>query len=140
MRIVSVLFILGVFVFFACNNKLKIDSNAFNLEEPFQLRVTETAKMTNGNLQLSLTGIPEDSRCPEDVNCIWEGQIRLFIDAAIPEKKESIEYKIEKSKMGKVDHTFQNYNILVQDVQPLTQSGVRISKENYIVTLKVSPK
>ena len=130
--------ILTVVLFFlACNNKLKIETNSFNIGEPFALKILETAKMVNGDLQLTLTGLPEDSRCPEDANCIWEGQVRLFLTAAVPAKKENLELKIEKSKMGRVSKSFENYSITVESVMPLTESGVKILKEDYVVTLKV---
>ena len=110
------------------------------MNQSFQLRLNQTIKKNNGSLQLTLTGIPEDSRCPEDANCIWEGQVRLFVDAAYTDKKESLEFKVEKSKMGKVTRNFEKYKILIEAVNPPTQSGVRIPKENYEVTMKVSLK
>ena len=137
MKILCTTILSAALALFACNNKLKIDTSSFTLNEPFQLKMLETAKMTDGTLQVTFTGLPEDSRCPEDVNCIWEGQVRLFIDAAVPEKKENIEFKIEKSKMGKVSRKFDNYTILVEDVRPIPKSGVQIAKENYVVTLRI---
>ncbi len=134
----SILF--ATLFFAACNNKLKIDTSGFNLNEPFPIKINETAKMNNGNLSLTLTGIPEDSRCPEDANCIWEGQVRIFLDASIPTNKKSLEFKIEKSKMGRVSKDFENYSVVIQNVLPLTKSGIRIPKEDYVVTLKVAPK
>lgn len=140
MKILSISVLAAALFFFACNNKLKIQTSSFNLNESFQMKMLETAKITNGNLQITFTGLPEDSRCPEDANCIWEGQVRLFIDAVIPEKKESIEFKIEKSRVGKVSRNFADYTILVEDVQPQNKSGAMIAKEDYTITLKVMPK
>ena len=137
---ISVLAFAALLIFTACNNKLKIDTSGFNLNEPFPIKIGQTAKMNNGDLKLTLTGIPEDSRCPEDANCIWEGQVRLFLNAATSNNQRSIEFKIEKSKMGRVSQNFEKYTLNVQSVQPLTQSGIRIPKEDYVVTVRVSPK
>ena len=140
MKIISTAIFAIVLIFLACNNKLKIQTDSFHPGQPFQLKITKSAKVVNGDLRLTLTGIPEDSRCPEDANCIWEGQVRLFVDAAVPAKKESIEFKIEKSKMGKVSRNFQNYSITVVKVEPMTKAGLRIPKEDYVVTFLVEPK
>ena len=114
--------------------------NSFSLSQPFPIKILETAKMADGDLQLTLTGMPEDSRCPEDANCIWEGQVRIFVTAATSTNKENLEFKIEKSKMGKVKKSFENYTIIVDKVMPLTQSGVKIPKEDYVVTMVVEPR
>ena len=42
--------------------------------------------------------------------------------------------------MGKVRKSFDNYSITVENVMPLTKSGIKIPKEDYIVTFKVDPK
>lgn len=40
-------------------------------------------------VSVSFVKVLEDSRCPKDVVCIWEGQARLQIDVAVPELKIS---------------------------------------------------
>lgn len=140
MKILFSSFLATTLLLVACNNKLKIDANTVNLNETFSLKLNEIAKLSEGGLQLKLTGIPEDSRCPEDANCIWEGEVRLFVEAADPSNKKTLDFKIEKSKMGRVSRVFQNYSILVEEVLPLTKSGSRIPPEDYVVQLKVSPK
>ena len=140
MKIYTISILALGFLFQSCNNKLKVDTATFMPGEPFQMKILETAKMSNGDLQLTLTGIPEDSRCPEDVNCIWEGQVRMFLTAANTEKKENLEFKIDKSRMGKMNKSFGNYSISVENVSPLPTSGTKILKEEYIVTFRVDPK
>lgn len=140
MKVLTISFLASSLFFIACNNKLKVDYSSFTLSQPFQLKILETAKMTNGDLQLTLTGLPEDSRCPEDANCIWEGQVRLFLTAATTSSKENLEFKIEKSRMGRVSKSFENYSITVEKVMPLTKSGIKIPKEDYAVTFVVNPR
>ena len=39
--------------------------------------------------------------------------------------------------MGKITKVFDRYKVTVEAVNPPTQSGMRIPKEDYVVTLKV---
>ncbi len=138
MKYLSILFFAAAFTALSCNNKLKIKSNSFNLGEPFGVKMNEMAKEANGGLQLTLTAIPEDSRCPVDVNCIWEGQVKVFMEAAVPAQKRSLEFKVEKSKMGTVSKTFEGYNILINKVVPDPVSGKKTSPGEYVVELLVT--
>ena len=141
MKILSIAILAIALIFVGCNNKLKKkETTGFSLNQPFQLKMFETVKKSSGSLKLTVTGMPEDSRCPEDANCIWEGQVRVFVDVSTSQKKESLEFKVEKSKMGKVSHVFDKYRITLEAVNPLTQSGIRIAKEDYVVTFKVAMK
>jgi hypothetical protein len=50
------------------------------LGAPLPLRVGETASI--GPLALSLTAIENDSRCPTQVSCVWEGAAEALIEVA----------------------------------------------------------
>ena len=47
------------------------------LEEPYQLRLGETAFIQQENLKITFISILEDSRCPEGVRCEWRGIIKI---------------------------------------------------------------
>jgi len=46
----------------------------FQLDEAFTLGWGESAMLEPGQLKITFLGITEDSRCPADVECIWEGR------------------------------------------------------------------
>ena len=41
------------------------------LGQPFELAVGGAAVIAETGLQVTLRSVPEDWRCPSDVNCIW---------------------------------------------------------------------
>ena len=47
--------------------------------EPFQLQVGQVAVVPDSSLALRFEAVPQDSRCPVDVQCIWagDGVVRL---------------------------------------------------------------
>jgi hypothetical protein len=43
------------------------------LGEPVVLRVGESAGLTGEGVRFGVSGVPEDSRCPDNVVCVWAG-------------------------------------------------------------------
>src|ERR1044072_8657255 len=47
------------------------------LGQEFDLRVGQRAVIRKTNLTLRFVTVPEDSRCPSDVTCVWAGNARV---------------------------------------------------------------
>jgi hypothetical protein len=58
-----------------------ISQDTFALDELFSLGGGETAVLDTGDLQIHFTEVPEDSRCPTEVNCFWSGRALVVITA-----------------------------------------------------------
>jgi hypothetical protein len=50
------------------------------LEDPFQLAINQTAVITANNVSMQFLDVPEDSRCPAFVACIWTGQVMVSLN------------------------------------------------------------
>ena len=50
-----------------------------HLDSPFDLKVGETADI-NSDFQITLLNVLDDSRCPSDVTCIWEGTVSAEVN------------------------------------------------------------
>jgi hypothetical protein len=50
--------------------------------QPFEIDLDvqygQTVTLESGTLLLTFVSVDEDSRCPEDVDCIWQGQARTI--------------------------------------------------------------
>ena len=46
------------------------------MEIDLDIQYGQTASIENGALQLTFVSVDEDSRCPKDVHCVWQGQAR----------------------------------------------------------------
>ncbi|MFB5607672.1 MAG: hypothetical protein ACE5RI_06005, partial [Candidatus Nitrosomaritimum yanchengensis] len=55
------------------------DSQTVALQTPFVLSIDEMATI-DSELIITLLGIEEDSRCPIDVTCVWEGSVKAEIN------------------------------------------------------------
>jgi hypothetical protein len=71
-------FILGLAALLTgCNS-----STAPRLGDEFTLRVGHTATITELNLWMRFIQVVEDSRCPANVTCVWEGDGAVLIEVA----------------------------------------------------------
>jgi len=53
-----------------------LESKEIKLDEPFMIKLHQTLSIDN--LDVEFSGI-EDSRCPSDVTCIWEGRASVTL-------------------------------------------------------------
>ncbi|MGI9174870.1 MAG: hypothetical protein ACR2GR_06090 [Rhodothermales bacterium] len=53
------------------------DPTSARLGEPFWIDYGETAALDDGALRITFDGTLNDSRCPKNVDCIWEGEAQI---------------------------------------------------------------
>lgn len=131
---------LVIFLLAGCSPRLQPAYRSFQLDTSFGLALNETTKLEGGDLRLTFTGIPEDSRCPTGVNCIWEGKVTLYITATIPTLEKSLSFSCETSKIGKTTLDFGDYTVLLEEVRPYPEKPGKIPLDKYQVFLRVSRK
>lgn len=84
-----------------------------------------------GDLSLNLESV-SDSRCPSDVQCIWEGRA----DAEITFKKGSIsELRQLGTNTGSI--TFSDYNVSLVEITPYPTSKKQIKQSDYKVKIHI---
>ncbi|OBK79425.1 hypothetical protein A5650_08005 [Mycobacterium sp. 1164985.4] len=65
----------------ACHGGLqaRADTVEARLDRPFVLAGGRQASLAGEPLRLRFTAVPEDSRCPTEVECFWTGQARVIV-------------------------------------------------------------
>ncbi len=53
------------------------------LDKPFKLKIGQQATINSEKITISFLNVTEDSRCPSDVVCVWQGQASIRISAEI---------------------------------------------------------
>jgi hypothetical protein len=105
------------------------------LNTPFTIKIGNTAEIKSESLMITLTDI-EDSRCPEDVTCVWEGEVILHLilkKGGDKSKETNLELKTSQS----AEISFESYSISLSKVEPYPISTNEIKIESYSVTLVV---
>ena len=87
---------------------------------------------------VKFTGVPQDSRCPSNVNCIWAGNAEVSIavnhdkcTAMITLNTHSASGTGNESKVG-------GFRIKLIKLEPYPHSENKISQGDYIATLMVT--
>jgi len=94
--------------------------------ETIQLNLGETKQYDN--LELRFYDI-EDSRCPLDVTCVWEGQVRVMVN--IRNDTDTISARFTP---GHTVSYITPYNVTLTDIQP---HPVTTEKPEYTATLDI---
>lgn len=112
------------------------------LNQQFTLRVGQQARLEDG-LALVLRAVPEDSRCPEDVNCVWEGnatvQVELTQTAPVNPARSVVELHTSP-RIGPREGTYLNYVVQLVSLAPNPKSNQTIKAGDYVAGLLVSKK
>ena len=90
-----------------------------------------------------------DSRCPENVNCIWSGSVTvdLLLDIQIQKAQKALQLclycmaekdgtKIPPS--SDIDLGGEKYKIELQSVTPSPNTEIQKKKEDYVISVKIS--
>ena len=108
-----------------------------NLGEEFSLHIGDSIGITGEDLQVKFVGVPEDSRCPKEVTCIWEGRVSCAVEIT---SHESI-YRIVLTQPGLSEQpartSFEDYKIDLR-VEPYPEAGKNITDAEYLLFLKFS--
>lgn len=112
----------------------EIDSKSLDqtFDIPFSLKFGQSANIHAENLKITFLQVREDSRCPVDVTCIWQGTASLeFAISQIQNIPITLSNDNPKSVFGK-------YQIYLIDVTPYPVSSSTIKQNDYIAFLKIT--
>jgi len=101
-----------------------------DISTPFEIKLHQTIKVDG--IEIEFSGI-EDSRCPSDVQCVWEGQAILTFSTLYQTHYEShsfITAKVTTTNVGP-------YEITLNEIAPYPTTTRDISEE-YVATLSIS--
>lgn len=115
--------------FISCDNEPVSDSFSFGLDNEFKINGEYNSE--DNSLHFRITEI-NDSRCPSDVVCVWEGKADVKIKVESP-----VSGSITLSTYDNPIDTVGNYSFRIIDVLPYPISTKTIQLEDYNVTLKI---
>ena len=98
----------------------------------FDIRYEETVQIKDEGIQLTFMAISDDSRCPENVVCVWQGRVAIVLNAG------TIDIPLSVGAVSEPTKSFKNYSVTFQEViAPMLNTEKTIKKSDYIVQLLV---
>ena len=106
------------------------------------LKEAQSLYLKENKMKVTFKNMTEDSRCPEGVNCIWEGVATAEIEL-LGESKRPLTILLSTMDNPQKGHqkvaNFQEYNYSLVEVSPQTTSdkGFKALKGQYKIGLKI---
>ena len=114
------------------------NKDEYNIGEEFSLRIGETAGIKGEQLQIRFLEVSEDSRCPRNVTCVWEGRAVAVIEVL----KGNTSQKIELIEQGHTEtlttKQFEEYEFRFRMSPYPEETEVQISSDEYRLMLIVN--
>lgn len=107
-----------------------------SLEVPFSLRIGESANI-DSVLDFTFLNVTEDSRCPTDVTCIWEGAVSAKINL-VKNGQDLGNHSISSRTLEDDIQTIGGYQVKLISMEPYPLSSITIKPTEYVGTFLVS--
>lgn len=102
-----------------------------SLDQPFQLKVGESATIENGQLAFVFESVPSDSRCPENARCVWAGDAAAVLKYVAG--TDTLHTTLEPKS---VVHSIYRIQLLL--LSPYPKAPQPISQSEYVAKLVVT--
>ena len=115
------------------DNKVAVTAG---LGEIFTIGVGQSARITGEDMIVTFNGVNDDSRCPQNVTCVWEG----VASSNVTITHKGVNYSIVLNQPGlteQAEDTFINY-MLTYSLNPYPREGEEISPNEYRLTLTLT--
>ena len=105
--------------------------------EEFSLHIGETVSIKGEQLRIEFLEISEDSRCPRNVTCIWEGRAIAIIEISKGDSSQNIELVVPGLTDTPAKTQFEEYEFVFK-ILPYPEAEVQISRDEYRLVLTVN--
>ncbi|MDP9955772.1 hypothetical protein J2X97_001409 [Epilithonimonas hungarica] len=94
--------------------------NSENGSNTITIGINKTAKIPNSKINLHFKEITEDSRCPVDVTCVWEGIATVNIEGTSGSQKTNFQVGTRDFLPRNVSKSFSfsGYRFTLTDLKP----------------------
>ena len=87
---------------------------------------------------LSFVNVPQDSRCPIGVQCVWEGDGTVVLAVLTAGTSDTTQIELHTSSKFATQTTYKDLNIRLQKLDPYPQKDTKIGPADYVATLTIT--
>lgn len=114
------LFLMAPAIFLMTNCKTKAQNDMQNNDSTASLGINKTITLPDSKTKVTFASVAEDSRCPEDVTCVWEGIAIVDLKLVNGSETRTVQLATKDFEPKNVKKSFQyhGYTISLADVKP----------------------
>ena len=101
-----------------------------------EIKVGQEKEVEGGDLRIAFERVAEDSRCPQGVQCVWQGNARVRL-VAIDRKGECVEFDLNTG-VEPFEHQFGVYTIRLAKLAPYPSADRKPGPGDYSATVVVT--
>jgi hypothetical protein len=112
-----------------------------HLCDPFHLRINQTAILLPDNMSIRFLDVPEDSRCPAFVACVWQGQVTASLnitESSFPSFPRVLNLTLGPLPLNSSAKDIYSHTIELQQGEPYPIRDQKIAKSDYTLTVMAS--
>ena len=130
-------FLIIATLFTACDKKNDGNPLDFQLGQPFELAFGDTADCACDMLSVTFADVLEDSRCPSDAVCFWEGRaiVQLKVDRADGQSTVELTSRAGHEELAR--DTLDGLVFELLEVSPYPVTTTPIEEDDYRIELLV---
>jgi hypothetical protein len=117
------------------NDSLNSETKSLELKQKLELKVNEC--VSNNSISMCVDSVYNDSRCPMDVICVWQGNAAVAVSFTLNETVHHLTLNTGNTASLPSDTTIQQFKISLNELAPYPISSSTIAQEDYRISLKV---
>ncbi|HMF58256.1 MAG TPA: hypothetical protein VK619_18070 [Pyrinomonadaceae bacterium] len=112
------------------------EAKGVQLGREFKIKMGQNVGFREEGLRVEFKSVPEDSRCPQGVQCIQAGRARISLNLSKANgDSDSVELSTELNGQSA---TSMGYEIKLVKLEPYPRANQNINKNSYVATLVVT--
>ncbi|MEH2044235.1 hypothetical protein [Nostoc sp.] len=123
----------------AQGNHQQLMAKVGTIDTPFYIKYGKTAYLPTENLEIKFSEVIQDSRCPSNVTCIWQGEVIIGLDIIKNGKQVStLTLTLIPGRDPLPIQLSDKSSVKLIRVSPYPINGKTIALQDYIVKIVVS--
>lgn len=106
--------------------------------EAFALKLGHVAELRGEGLTVTFAAVPEDSRCPVGVACVWAGNAKVKLQ--VHRHRMATEEMILNTSLEPRQGSYHGTEIRLVSLSPSPREGSSIDPAQYVATLQIAPR
>lgn len=121
----------------ALNLNFNGNQNMARVGKEFSIKVGQQLKLEGADSQVKFIGVPQDSRCPTNVNCVWAGNAEVSLEWMVDKCPTSITLNTHATSGTGDESKVAGFRVKLIKLEPYPHSEKKISPGDYTATLLV---